>query len=194
MNPSVRTQSVISGLWVSVVAAVLILALLVQLQLFGVRYAYSPPGLIQMFVIWLLSLPATYFYFKSNLDKALILKVAAPLAIAVTAVGLSYTALTGGLLGLELIVLGYLFEPIAGISIFLTLREFSPESYMFIVGAFAYTYGFTPLLLRLRLPSYDWGRRQTLREEEAEVSAFIRPIKDFSNSSKRPRAFRVASK
>jgi len=63
MNPSVRTQSVISGLKVSVVAAVLILALLVQLQLFGVRYAYSLPGLIQMFVIWLLSLPATYFYF-----------------------------------------------------------------------------------------------------------------------------------
>jgi len=150
MNPSVRTQSVISGLKVSVVAAVLIMALLVQLQLFGVRYAYSLPGLIQMFVIWLLSLPATHFYIKSNLDKALILKVAAPLAVAVTAVGLLYTALTGELQGLELIVLGYLFEPIAGISIFLTLREFSPESYMFIVGAFAYTLG-------LPLYFFDFG-------------------------------------
>lgn len=149
-KPVVNKLNLWRGLAVSVVAAVAILILLVQLQALGYEYAFSLPGKLQMFVIWLLAIPATYFYIRSSLSKSWILRTFAPLAVVITGIGLGLLFSANSFFGLELIILGYIFEPIAGISIYLTVKNYGLASLLFILGAFAYTAGL-PLYL------YDFG-------------------------------------
>ena len=136
------------GIYTSVVAAVAILALLVQLEIFGIGYAFSIPAKLQMLAIWLLAIPATFFYWKSGLSARGLFRVASTLAVVITLVGL-VLLFAGSFVGIELIVLGYIFEPIAGTSIFLSLSR-TLWNYMFIIGAWTYTLGL-PLYL------YDFG-------------------------------------
>ena len=136
------------GIYTSVVAAVMILALLVQLEVFGIGYAFSLLAKLQMLAIWLLAIPATFFYWKSDLSAKGLFRIASTLAVVITLVGL-ILLFAGSFAGIELIVLGYIFEPIAGTSIFLSLSR-TLWSYMFIVGAWTYTLGL-PLYL------YDFG-------------------------------------
>ncbi|MGC9106199.1 MAG: hypothetical protein ACP5HQ_07265 [Thermoprotei archaeon] len=149
-KPVLSKPDLLRGIAVSAVAAVAILALLVQLQAFGYKYAFSLPAKLQMFIVWLLAIPAAYFYMRSRLSKAWVLKTFAPLAIATTALGLSLLLLYDSFMGLELIILGYFFEPIAGISIYLTVKRYGLASLLFFLGAVAYTAGL-PLYL------YDFG-------------------------------------
>jgi len=57
------------------------------------------------------------------IKKQWILNYFAILAIIITFIGM-IIAYTGNFLGVEIIVLGYIFEPIAGISIYLTTLGF----------------------------------------------------------------------
>lgn len=128
------------GNLVSIIAGFLILALLIELGLFTLSFAFSLYGLLQMTVIWFLAIPAYYYYHKAELKRKLLMDFFAPLAIVITLTGL-ILAYYHYFLGLELILLGYVFEPIAGISIFLTVKKFLISSNMFFWGAVIYTVG-----------------------------------------------------
>ena len=128
------------GNLVSIIAGFLILALLVQLGLYTISFAFTPLGLLQMSIIWALSIPAFYFYHKAELKRKYFMDYLAPTAIAITFVGLVF-AFLHQFLGLGLILLGYIFEPLAGISIFLTLKKFFISSNLFFWGAVIYTVG-----------------------------------------------------
>ena len=124
----------------SIIAGLLILALLVQLGLYTISFAFTPLGLLQMTVIWILSIPAFYFYHKAELKKKYLMDYLAPIAIVITFAGL-ILAFYHEFLGLELILLGYTFEPLAGISIFLAVKKFLISSNLFFWGAVIYTVG-----------------------------------------------------
>ena len=52
-------------------------------------------------------------------------------------------------MGLEIIVLGYILEPIAGISLFLTMKTYNAISaYLFFIGAIGYTVGLPLYLIK----------------------------------------------
>jgi len=124
----------------SIIAGFLILALLVQLGLYTLSFAFTPLGLLQMTIIWILSIPAFYFYHKAELKRKYFMDYMAPTAIVITFAGL-VLAFFHEFLGLELILLGYIFEPLAGLSIFFTVKKFLISSQLFFWGAVIYTIG-----------------------------------------------------
>ncbi len=133
------------GNLVSIIAGFLILAVLLQIAIFGIKSVFYQSILAQFWIIWILSIPAFYFYYKSSLLKKYFMDYSAPIAIAITFIGIilaSYQIF----LGIELILIGYIFEPIAGISIYLTVKKFSLASNLFFWGAVVYTIGL-PLYL-----------------------------------------------
>jgi len=133
------------GNLVSIIAGFLILALLLQLSILGLNYAFQLNLLLQMWAIWILGIFAFIFYNKSDLKNKAFMSVFAPLALSLTLIGLILTSLNN-FLGLGVILLGYLFEPIAGYSIYKTVQEFRLPSNLFYQGAIVYTLGL-PLLL-----------------------------------------------
>ncbi|BFI76042.1 hypothetical protein [Sulfurisphaera ohwakuensis] len=128
------------GNLVSIIAGFLILAVLLQIAILGIKSIFYLSILVQFWIIWVLSIPAFYFYYKSSMQKKYFMDYFAPLAIVITFIGIllaSYHAF----LGIELIVLGYIFEPIAGISIYVTVKQFVLSSNLFFWGAVVYTLG-----------------------------------------------------
>ncbi|WP_236750662.1 hypothetical protein [Acidianus sp. HS-5] len=134
---------------VSMIASIFILSLLVLLDIYGINYAFSTVSKIIMWIIWILAIPSYLSYKSSLLEKRNILEFLAPIAIIITFIGLIFLSL-GEFLGIELIVLGYIFEPIAGISIFLTLRKVNLLfSSLFFYGAIIFTAGLPLFLINL---------------------------------------------
>lgn len=133
------------GNLVSIIAGILILAVLFQIAILGLQSAFSIPILAQFWLIWLLSIPAYIFYHNSSLKRKYFMDLMAPIAIVITLIGLILTSLHN-FIGLELILLGYVFEPIAGISIYLTVNNLVLASNLFFWGAVIYTIGL-PLYL-----------------------------------------------
>ncbi|BFH72837.1 hypothetical protein SJAV_07810 [Sulfurisphaera javensis] len=129
----------------SIVAGFLILAVLIQIAFFGLKSVFTLPILAQFWIIWILSIPAFLFYHKSPLRRKFFMNYMAPLAIGITLIGLILASFHY-FLGLELIVLGYIFEPVAGISIYLTVNKILLASNLFFWGAVIYTIGL-PLYL-----------------------------------------------
>lgn len=141
-------ESFRAGNLVSTIAGFLILAVLIQLVIKGIYFAFNPLVLTQFWIIWILAIPAYIFYHKSSLVKKILMDSMAPIAIVITFAGLLLATLHF-FLGLELIVLGYIFEPIAGISIYLTVSKFTLASNLFFWGAVIYTIGLPLYLVNL---------------------------------------------
>ncbi|QXJ29285.1 Uncharacterized protein J5U23_02154 [Saccharolobus shibatae B12] len=139
-------KSLLQGNVISLIASLIILYGLILLLENGIYFALSKIFLILMTLVWILAIPSYLSYRRSGLKKQWILNYFAILAIIITFIGM-IIAYTGNFLGIEIIVLGYIFEPIAGISIYLTTLGFSKiYSSLFFWGAVVFTIGL-PLYL-----------------------------------------------
>jgi len=139
-------RKLILGNIISLVAGVFILIVLILLASYGIIFVFNVTTEALMWIIWGSAILAYMEYSTSNLKAEILMKVFPPIAIIITFIGLIFI-LQGKFLGLELIVLGYILEPIAGISLFLTIKEYSLVSaYLFFLGAVVYTLGL-PLYL-----------------------------------------------
>ena len=138
---------------ISLVASLIILAGLVLLDLKGISYALSPQFLAIMWVVWFLAIPSFMSYHKSDLEKPKFMDYFAIPAIIITFFGLILASL-GDFLGIEVILLGYTLEPVAGISIYLTTKKFSyVNSSLFFWGAVVFTAGLPLYLANLGIVS-----------------------------------------
>ncbi|MQL56553.1 hypothetical protein [Acidianus ambivalens] len=147
------SRNLFKGNLVSMTASVFILTLLVLLDINGINYAFSKVSQVIMWIIWFLSIPSYLSYRSSLLERGEILEYLAPIAIVITFVGLIFLSV-GKFLGIELIVFGYIFEPIAGVSIFLTLKKVSVLfSSLFFYGAIVFTAGLPLFLINLGIIS-----------------------------------------
>lgn len=147
------SKNLFKGNLVSMVASIFILSLLILLDIYGINYAFSRIAQIIMWIIWILSLPSYLSYNSSLLEKRKILEYLAPIAIIITLIGLIFLCF-GKFIGIELILFGYIFEPIAGISIFLTLKKVSVLfSSLFFYGAIVFTAGLPLFLFNLGIIS-----------------------------------------
>ena len=139
-------RKLILGNIISLVAGVFILIVLILLASSGIIFVFNVTTEALMWIIWGSAILAYMEYSTCNLKAEILMKVFPPMAIIITFIGLIFI-LQGKFLGLELIVLGYILEPTAGISLFLTIKEYSPVSaYLFFLGAVVYTLGL-PLYL-----------------------------------------------
>ncbi|BBG23642.1 hypothetical protein [Sulfuracidifex tepidarius] len=131
---------------VSLVASLVILAELVLLDLKGLNFIFSLPSVVILWVIWAMAIPSVLSYHNVKLEKQRMLDVLGTLAVIIAGIGLVFLSL-GKFLGVELILLGYFFEPLAGVPIFLTARKIKPAySSLFFWGAVVFTTGL-PLYL-----------------------------------------------
>ncbi|WP_338598548.1 hypothetical protein V6M85_07820 [Sulfolobus tengchongensis] len=134
---------------ISLIASLVILYALILLLKNGISFALSDTFIVIMTIIWVMSIPSFISYVKSKLDKPFILKYSALIAIVITFIGLIF-AYMRDFLGIELIVLGYIFEPIAGISIYLTTLKLAKlYSSLFFWGAVIFTIGLPLFLVNL---------------------------------------------
>lgn len=143
MNPSFLKQ----GNYVSLIASIIILFGLIYLEIEGISYALSLTFIFIMWIVWFLALPSFAYYHLARLEKPKIMDYFAILAIMITLVGLIIVTFLREFLGIEIIVAGYTFEPIAGISIYLTANKINKIfSSLFFWGAVIFTAGL-PLYL-----------------------------------------------
>ncbi len=134
-------KPLILGSIVSLIAAFFILSILLLLGVYGIDFAFN--GLVKglMWIVWALAFPAYFAYRRSSLKAPYLMNYLPPIAISITFIGLVLLTV-GEFLGLELIVLGYILEPISGISLYLTIKEVQRSSaYLFFYGAVIYTVG-----------------------------------------------------
>ncbi|ARM75225.1 hypothetical protein [Acidianus manzaensis] len=141
------------GNFVSLVASLIILSALILLYINGINYAYSTVFQLIIWIIWILAIPSFLSYHKANLNKSFLMNYCAILAIVITFFGLIFLHL-GEFTGIEIIFLGYILEPIAGISIFLTVWKISYiYDLMFFLGAIVFTAGLPLFLFNLGIIS-----------------------------------------
>jgi len=138
---------------ISLIASVIILIGLILLDLRGLTYALSLPFILIMWIVWILALPSLYSYHKSKLDKPKIMDYFALSAIIITFFGL-ILAYLGNFTGIEIILIGYTLEPVAGISIYLTTKKINlTYSSLFFWGAVVFTAGLPLYLVNLGIIS-----------------------------------------
>ena len=137
---------------VSVAAAVLILVVLFGVALMGLQAIFAQWALAIMWVLWLMGIVAYVFYASARLRVRALMVYAAPAALAITLIGLVLLTIHS-FLGAELIVLGYFLEPIAGVSLYLTLlgiegRLIKAATHVFFWGAVVFTVGLPIILVK----------------------------------------------
>ncbi|MDT7902276.1 MAG: hypothetical protein RRE78_10405 [Acidianus sp.] len=143
MNPRFLKQ----GNYVSLIASLIILIGLIYLENEGISYALSSTFLFLMWIVWGLALPSFTYYHLTRLEKPKIMDYFAILAIIITLAGLIIATFLREFIGIEIILAGYTFEPIAGISIYLTANKINKMfSSLFFWGAVIFTAGL-PLYL-----------------------------------------------
>ncbi|MEM1627049.1 MAG: hypothetical protein QXV69_07225 [Sulfolobaceae archaeon] len=147
-------KELLRGNLISLIASIIILAGLVLILQRGIYYALSKEFLMIMTSVWILSIPSLISYHRSGLEKRWILDYFGATAIIITFLGLTL-AYTGSFLGIEIIVFGYLFEPIAGISIYITTFNSISKIYssLFFFGAIIFTLGLPLYLFNLGIVS-----------------------------------------
>lgn len=100
--------------------------------------------------MWILALPSLYSRHKSKLDKPKIMDYFALSAIIIAFFGLILASLDN-FTGIEIILIGYTLEPVAGISIYLTTKKIK-VTYSFW-GAVVFTAGLPLYLVNLGIIS-----------------------------------------
>lgn len=138
----------IKGNIVSIIAAVAIFTILLELDFYGVSFGLTVAGAVQFFLVWLLAIPAVEFYGRSAISRKRLFWVSSILAMAITLPGIPLAA-EGNFLGLGLIVAGYTFEPIAGIPLYIAVKKYGLSSHLFFWGAVVYTVGLPLYLFNL---------------------------------------------
>ncbi|MCY0859627.1 MAG: hypothetical protein OWQ54_04275 [Sulfolobaceae archaeon] len=139
----------LNGFISSEVAGILILAELAYLVFYGLSAVFSLVSKILMLAIFIVAFPAYVNYIKADLDKEYLMKYLIPIALVIEAIGL-YILFLNNFFGVFLIVGGYFFEPIAGISLFYTIKDdMQALAWAFIIGAFVYTFGLALFLINL---------------------------------------------
>ncbi|BDC17311.1 hypothetical protein [Acidianus sp. HS-5] len=141
------TKYLKQGNYVSLIASLIILAGLVMLEVKGINYALSLPFITLMWIVWFLAIPSFLSYHLAKLEKSWIMDYFAISAIIITFVGLMLATSLKEFLGIEMILVGYTLEPVAGISIYLsTMKVNRVYSSLFFWGAVVFTAGL-PLYL-----------------------------------------------
>ncbi|MEW9492414.1 MAG: hypothetical protein TQ35_0009500 [Candidatus Aramenus sulfurataquae] len=142
-------RPLILGNIVSLIAAFFILAILILLGVYGLNFAFNDVTRFLMWIVWILAFPAYLEYRRSSLKAPYLINYLPPIAILITFVGL-ILLMEGKFLGLETIVLGYILEPISGISIYLTIKDIQKVSaHLFFYGAVIYTIGLPFYLINI---------------------------------------------
>ncbi len=142
-------RPLILGNIVSLIAAFFILSILILLGVYGLNFAFNDAVKILMWIVWILAFPAYIEYRRSSLKAPYLINYLPPIAILITFVGL-ILLMEGKFLGLETIVLGYILEPISGISIYLNIKNIQKVSaYLFFYGAVIYTIGLPFYLINI---------------------------------------------
>jgi len=138
---------------VSLIASLIILSGLTILEFNGINYALSITFITIMWIVWLLAIPSFISYRNAKLEKPKLMDYFAVMAIIITLVGLVLSSM-GEFLGIEIILIGYSLEPIAGISIYLTANKISYLfSSLFFWGAVVFTAGLPLYLVDLGIIS-----------------------------------------
>lgn len=133
---------------ISLAAAILILAVLAELVLNGLKAIYLPWVLSVMWILWIMGIAAYVSYVSAELRVRQLMVYTVPLALAITLVGLILLT-EHKFLGAELVVLGYFLEPIAGVSLYLRLLSINgPAAHAFFWGAFLFTVGLPLILIK----------------------------------------------
>lgn len=136
---------------VSLVAAVLIAVVLVGITLSGLSVIFTVWALALMWVLWGMGIAAYIMYSSANLTLRPLMVYATPAALVITLVGLVFLTMHM-FLGAELVVVGYFLEPIAGVSLYLTLLRVSKyASHIFFWGAVLFTVGLPLILIKATL-------------------------------------------
>ncbi|QGR19806.1 hypothetical protein D1868_07325 [Stygiolobus azoricus] len=142
-------KPLIIGNIISLIAAFFILSILFLLGICGLDFAFNNITKILMWIVWILAFPAYLEYRKSSLKASYLINYLPPIAILITFIGL-VLLMEGKFLGLEIIVLGYILEPISGISIYLSIKNIQKFSaYLFFYGAVIYTIGLPFYLINI---------------------------------------------
>jgi hypothetical protein len=131
---------------ISLIASLIILLELILLEVNGINFIFSLPSVVILWIIWAMAIPSVLSYHMVKLERQKMLDFFGTLAVIIAGIGLVFLTL-GKFLGVELILLGYFFEPIAGIPIFLTAKKIKlTYSSLFFWGAVIFTAGL-PLYL-----------------------------------------------
>ncbi|MEW9492382.1 MAG: hypothetical protein TQ35_0009335 [Candidatus Aramenus sulfurataquae] len=142
-------KNLYAGNLVSFVASLVILSELILLERLGLSFISSPLSLAILWAIWAMAIPSVLSYHRARLEKNWMLDAFGALAVAIAGVGLAILSL-GKMYGVELILLGYAFEPVAGIPIYLTAKKLLPlYTSLFFWGAVAFTAGLPLYLVNL---------------------------------------------
>ncbi|AOL17195.1 hypothetical protein BFU36_11300 [Sulfolobus sp. A20] len=142
-------QYLFKGNLISLIASAFILAELILLLVYGLSYIFTNVSKVLLWIILIMAFPSYITYYKAELKKGMILKLAGIIAIIIALIGMLFVQIND-FLGVGLILIGYLFEPIAGISIFITLNTFNKlYSALFFYGALVFTLGLPLYLINL---------------------------------------------
>jgi|BEDMetMinimDraft_1075159.scaffolds.fasta_scaffold06179_1 hypothetical protein len=137
------------GNLISLIASLVILLELTLLEFEGLNFIFALPSVLTLWVIWAMAIPSVLTYHMVKLERQWMLDLFGALAVMIAGIGLVYLTL-GKFLGVELILLGYTLEPVAGIPIYLTAKRVRPTySSLFFWGAVVFTAGLPLYLVNL---------------------------------------------
>ncbi|AAY81566.1 hypothetical protein [Sulfolobus acidocaldarius] len=147
------SERIYRGNMISIIASAFILVELILVLINGLQYLFSTTSKLLMWIIFILALPSYITYSRSNLKKSFFMRVFGALAIVIAFAGLILIQLNQ-FIGIETLILGYMFEPLAGISIYLSLYNVNKLfSSLFFYGALIYTIGLPMYLINLGIVS-----------------------------------------
>ncbi|WP_240931316.1 hypothetical protein [Acidianus sulfidivorans] len=134
---------------ISIIASLVILLELTLLYIKGLSFFFSIESVVILWIIWIMAIPSVLSYHKAKLEKQKMLDILGSLAVIIAGIGLVFVTMDK-FIGLELILLGYTFEPLAGIPIFLAIKnvKFLWAS-LFFWGAVIFTAGLPLYLFNL---------------------------------------------
>jgi len=128
-----------SGNLVSMLAAFTIIAELLYLAIFGLNSVYSIVSLTLISLIFMQGIVAFIFYYTAL--KSILMLIDVPIGLLIEAMAI-YFLFLHKFLGLELILIGYISEPIAGTVLFKYFYKINRiYSLMFFIGAIVFTLG-----------------------------------------------------
>ncbi|NON61579.1 hypothetical protein [Acidianus sp. RZ1] len=143
-------SNLFKGNVISLVASVFILAELIVLLDYGLNYIFSLTSKVLLWIIFIMAIPYLLTYSRSKLRKDYLMRYPGSIAVILGFIGLILVTINL-FQGIYILLIGYAFEPIAGISIFLTLNAANKlYSALFFYGAVIFALGL-PLYL------YDLG-------------------------------------
>ncbi len=148
MADKVDLLTLVRGLTISLFAGSFIIAEMGYLVLNGFQSVFTAFSKFMILLIYITAFPAYYYYVSSRLPNVWLMKYPVPFALVIEGVGVVFLFLNNPL-SIYLIVIGYFFEPIAGISLFLGIRNFGLYAKLFIITAWIFGFSLSLFLIGL---------------------------------------------